>query len=43
MVLGERGIWDGKNSSGGYCPSGVYYCMVKTKQQSSTLKLVLVK
>lgn len=35
-------IWDGKNSSGDYCPSGVYYCVVKTEQQSSTLKLVLV-
>lgn len=36
-------IWDSKNNAGNYCPSGIYYCAVKTEQKSSILRLVLVK
>ena len=36
-------LWDGKNQAGQIMNSGIYYCQVKMKSESSTTRLVLMK
>lgn len=35
--------WDGKNSSGNIMPTGVYFAILKTKNFTQTIKMMLIK